>query len=260
VYSATKKIESFIDNLSNWYIRRSRKRFWKSEDDGDKENAYQTLYDVLVTLSKIIAPFTPFIADEIYRNLTGEESVHLVEYPEANEKLINEKLNEDMILLREVVTAGLQFRAEKSIKVRQPLSKVLLPQKYESIFDRVTGDSHEWGNILYEELNVKGGSLGNYDVVEIDTKITPELKLEGEAREIIRAIQEGRKKAGFNVEDRIILGYTSMERVFENVELKTLIEKEILATESKNIVLPDAEYSGTAKIEDEDFSFSLTRM
>ncbi|MGB4988088.1 MAG: class I tRNA ligase family protein, partial [Pyrinomonadaceae bacterium] len=81
VYSPTQATERFIDNLSNWYIRRSRKRFWKSEDDNDKEQAYQTLYTVLVTLSKVMAPFTPFLAEEIYRNLTGAESVHLADWP-----------------------------------------------------------------------------------------------------------------------------------------------------------------------------------
>ena len=89
---ATRAFGPFVDNLSNWYIRRSRKRFWKSEDDGDKESAYQTLYDVLVTLAKLMAPFTPFISEEIYRGLTGKESVHLVDYPAANESLVDEKL------------------------------------------------------------------------------------------------------------------------------------------------------------------------
>ncbi len=260
VYTATQSIESFIDNLSNWYIRRSRKRFWKSEDDGDKEQAYQTLYTVLVTLAKLMAPFTPFIAEEIYRNLVGEESVHLAEYPVADESLIEEKLNGDMNLLRDVVTTGLQFRAEKKIKVRQPLSKVLLPQKYESIFDRVTSDSDEWGSILYEELNVKGGSLGNYEKVELDIEITPELKLEGEAREIIRAIQEGRKKAGFNVEDRIVLGYTGKDAVFANKELKDLILHEILATSVQSESLADADYSEAVDIEGEKFAFTLKRV
>ena len=258
VYTPTQKIEGFIDNLSNWYIRRSRTRFWKSEDDSDKEQAYQTLYTVLVTLSKLMAPFTPFLSEEIYRNLTGEKSVHLAEYPVADESLIDEKLNEDMTLLREVVTAGLQFRSEKKIKVRQPLSKVLLPQKYESIFDRVTSDSDEWGSILYEELNVKGGLLGGYEKVEIDTEITPELKLEGEAREIIRAIQEGRKKAKFNVEDRIILGYVGKEEVFAKFESE--IAKEVLATTVQKGNLVDADSTETVTLDGEEFSFSLKRV
>ena len=204
-----------------------------------------------------MAPFTPFLAEEIFKNLTGKESVHLEDYPPSQGEMIAEKLNEDMVLLREVVTAGLQFRAEKGIKVRQPLNKVLLPQKYESIFDRVTSDSDEWGSILYEELNVKGGSLGSYEKVEIDIKITPELKLEGEAREIIRAIQEGRKKAGFNVEDRIVLGYQGKEAVFE--KFGEMIAKETLATEMKNEQLENAEYNETLTLEGGELSFSLKR-
>ncbi|OIP60062.1 MAG: isoleucine--tRNA ligase, partial [Candidatus Moranbacteria bacterium CG2_30_45_14] len=104
---ATRAFAPFIDNLSNWYIRRNRKRFWKNENDNDKEQAYQTLYDVLVTLSKVMAPFTPFLSEEIYRNLTGEESVHLADWPKTKEELIDEKLNEDMGLVRFIVTMGL---------------------------------------------------------------------------------------------------------------------------------------------------------
>lgn len=254
---ATRAFAPFVDNLSNWYIRRNRKRFWKNENDDDKEQAYRTLYDVLVTLAKVMAPFTPFLSEEIYKNLTEEESVHLALFPVAEEKLIDVKLSEDMRLLREVVTAGLQFRAEKKIKVRQPLNKVLLSQKYAPIFDRVISDSNEWSNILYEELNVKGGSLGNYEKVELDTEITPELKLEGTSREVMRAIQEGRKKAGFNVEDRIVLSYVGQSAVFE--KFSDIIAREVLATKIENGNLTDAEYTETVSIDDEEFTFSLKR-
>ena len=257
---ATRAFLPFIDNLSNWYIRRSRKRFWKSEDDSDKENAYQTLYDVLVTLAKLMAPFTPFLAEEIYKNLTSEESVHLADWPNVDEKLIDEKLNEDMNLLREVVTIALQKRSEKNVKVRQPLNGVLLPQKYASVFDRTINDLG-WSGILTEELNVKNVTLGDHTEVDFDWDITSELKLEGEAREIIRAIQEGRKKAKFNVEDRIILGYHGKEKVFKNVELKEMIQKEILAPqEPANGDLTDDEYRESVEIEGEMFSFSLKRV
>ena len=121
---AVRYFPKFIDNLSNWYIRRSRKRFWKSENDGDKNEAYQTLYYVLIELSKLMAPFTPFIAEEIYKNLTGEESVHLVDFPKADESLIDDKLNKEMNIARNIISEGLQLRAKAGIKVRQPLKEL----------------------------------------------------------------------------------------------------------------------------------------
>ena len=252
VYSPTQKIESFIDNLSNWYIRRSRKRFWKSEDDSDKEQAYQTLYTVLVTLSKVMAPFTPFLAEEMYRNLTSEESVHLAEWPVVDESLIDEKLNGEMDEIRNIVTQGLQLRAEARIKVRQPLGELFIMNK------ELRGELLE---ILLEELNVKkvvpGADFGEKDI-ELRLEITPELKLEGDAREMIRAIQEGRKKAGFEVADRIVLGYQGMEKAFEM--FGEMIGKEILAIEVKNEKLDDAEYEGTLDLDGETFTFQLKRV
>ncbi|MGB4942563.1 MAG: isoleucine--tRNA ligase, partial [Candidatus Moraniibacteriota bacterium] len=251
---ATRAFTPFVDNLSNWYIRRSRKRFWKSEDDGDKEQAYQTLYTVLVTLAKLMAPFTPFIAEEIYRNLTDEESVHLAEYPVADDSLIDEKLNEDMNLIRFIVTEGLNDRVKHGIKVRQPLSRI-----------HARPIEKELQEIVKEELNVKAYDSEGYSedsketMIMLDVTLTPELKLEGEAREIIRAIQEGRKKAGFNVEDRISLGYTGKDAVFSSAELKDLIAHEVLATSVQSGTLADAEYSETVDIGGEAFVFSLKR-
>ncbi|MEI8096821.1 MAG: class I tRNA ligase family protein, partial [Candidatus Moraniibacteriota bacterium] len=215
---ATRLFMPFIDNLSNWYIRRSRKRFWKSEDGGDKENAYQTLYDVLVTLSKVMAPFTPFLSEEIYKNLTNKESVHLENWPMVKKELINEKLNQEMAEVRTLVTLGLKLRAEANMKVRQPLGEA-------KIKNQELGT--EMREILKEELNIKNIviDVNQTEDITINTEITEELKLEGEAREIIRAIQEGRKKALFNVEDRIELGYVGKEKVFEKFENE--IAKEI---------------------------------
>ncbi len=251
---ATRAFGPFVDNLSNWYIRRSRKRFWKSEDDGDKSQAYQTLYTVLVTLAKLMAPYTPFLAEEIYRNLTGEESVHLAEYPVANESLIDEQLNNEMVEIRDIVTQGLQLRAQAGIKVRQPLSELFIMNK------EPRGELVE---ILLEELNVKkvvsGAELGEKNI-ELKLEITPELKLEMEAREIVRAIQEGRKKAGFNVEDRIALGYTGKDAVFANTELAELIAHETLATTVESSALADAEHTETVDIEGESFTLSLKRV
>ncbi|MFA9262178.1 MAG: isoleucine--tRNA ligase [Undibacterium sp.] len=258
---ATRAFGPFVDNLSNWYIRRSRKRFWKSEDDGDKEQAYQTLYTILVTLAKLMAPFTPFLTEEIYRNLTGEESVHLAEYPMVDETLIDEKLNQKVRLVRELVATGLQQRAEKKVKVRQPLSSLEFGEKYKDLVD---GEGNiEFNYVIVEELNIKllvlSGKLAP-DQVVLDTNITPELKLEMEAREIIRAIQEGRKKAGFNVEDRISLGYTGKDAVFSNVELADLIRHEVLATTVQSGALAEADYTETVDIEEESFSFGLKKI
>lgn len=290
---AARAFAPFIDHLSNWYIRRSRKRFWKNENDSDKNVAYQTLYDVLVTLSKLMAPFTPFIAEEMYRNLSpslpsrvrdtspraGEEeqrmpaplpegsssnfvfkvrgegredfvSVHLADFPVADESLIDEKLNEEMRKARETVRKGLQRRADDGIKVRQPLQ--VLSIKYDVLEDLL--------DIIKEEVNVKNIVVNKEQEsnIVLDTNITPELRLEGEAREIIRAIQEGRKKAGFNVEDRIALGYSGKENVFEM--FGDMIAREVLATEVKKGDIAGVEYREEATLEGESFIFWLKRV
>ncbi|KKP67918.1 MAG: Isoleucine-tRNA ligase [Candidatus Moranbacteria bacterium GW2011_GWE1_35_17] len=252
VPNAVNPIVDFIDELSNWYIRRSRKRFWKSENDGDKNEAYQTLYYVLVELSKVMAPFTPFIAEEIWRNLVGSSqplpspplstgegvahsSVHLEDFPIADESLIDEKVNADMQSVREIVNIGLQLRAKSAIKVRQPLGEL-----------RITNNelSDELLEIIKEEVNVKhithnmehGTDENNIvwdgeNKVGLNTEITPELKLEGQAREIVRYIQEMRKEAGYEVDNRINVWYKGMPEVFDNKELRGIIAKETLANQ-----------------------------
>ncbi len=249
---ATRAFAPFVDNLSNWYIRRSRDRFWKSEDDSDKESAYQTLYDVLVTLSKIMAPFTPFIAEEIYTNLTNEESVHLADWPSSDESLIDEQLNGNMKTARFIVSLGLQKRSENKIKVRQPL---------QSVNAQPLGFDLE--EIVKEELNVKKYDSSHYDEKDgysnmFDFTLTPELKLEGEMNEINRAIQSGRKKANFNVDDRVILFYEGKESVFEKFGEE--IAKKVLATKIENKMSMEAEYTETVSIEGESFTFSLKRI
>ncbi len=142
-------ITNFVsEDLSNWYIRRNRKRFWKSELDDSKKSVYKTTYEVLEGLSKLIAPITPFISEEIYRNLTGEESVHLSDYPKCQEVLLNSELEEKMDLVRDLISIGRNIREEVKIKVREPLKEVLLDQKLEvKIIDLVP--------LIEEELNVK---------------------------------------------------------------------------------------------------------
>ncbi|NLW21772.1 MAG: isoleucine--tRNA ligase [Tissierellia bacterium] len=140
--------EFVIEDLSNWYIRRCRRRFWSTELDNDKKAVYNTTYEILVGISKMIAPFVPFTAEELYRNLTGKESVHLDYYPECNEELIDFELEERMDLVRDLVGLGRASRESVRIKVRQPLKEVLIDGKYEEkIKDLVP--------LIKEELNVK---------------------------------------------------------------------------------------------------------
>ena len=144
-----KYLNSFVnEDLSNWYIRRNRRRFWGSELDNSKKAVYKTTYTVLEGLCRLMAPIVPFISDEIYTNLTGEESVHLAKYPTVDESLINEKIEERMDLVRDLVTLGRNAREEANIKVRQPISEVILDGKSESIISDLT-------DLIKEELNVK---------------------------------------------------------------------------------------------------------
>ena len=146
---AVKAINSFVnEELSNWYIRRNRRRFWKSELDNSKKAVYQTTYDVLVGLSLLIAPIASFTAEEIYQNLTGGESVHLQDYPVFDKKIVNEKIEEKMDLVRDIISLGRNAREEAKIKVRQPISKVILDKKSE----KTIGDLQ---SLILEELNVK---------------------------------------------------------------------------------------------------------
>ncbi len=154
---ATRPIETFLDQLSNWYLRRSRRRFWKSESDGDKQAAYATLYEALVTLSKLIAPAMPFIADEIYQNLVRTAcpdaplSVHLTDWPEYDPYVIDEKLNREMTLVMKLASLGLAARNKARRSVRQPLSEAAFAvtnlEEKEGIFKYV--------DLLEDELNVK---------------------------------------------------------------------------------------------------------
>ncbi len=140
--------EFVVEDLSNWYIRRTRRRFWSTELDDSKKSVYNTTYEILIGVCKMIAPFVPFISEEIYRSLTGNESVHLDYYPEANEDLIDLEIEERMDLVRELVRLGRASREEVKIKVRQPLKEVLIDGKYEDMIKDLVP-------LIKEELNVK---------------------------------------------------------------------------------------------------------
>lgn len=190
---ALSPILPFLDDASNWYVRRSRRRFWKGEDDSDKNDAYKTLHYVLVRLAYVLAPFTPFLAEELYHNLTGDtESIHLKDWLPAGN--VNTLVMDEMETVRGYVNEGLGLRAKAGLKVRQPLASITVPS---------FGEFVDFKDILAEELNVKEVRQGSE--VIIDETVTPELKREGLMREVIRHIQSARKAAGLNVDDRIIL-------------------------------------------------------
>jgi len=252
------KCEKFLDDLANWYVRRSRRRFWKSENDDDKNQAYQTLYTVLTNFVKLIAPVVPFVSEEMYQNLERQSvgtseigSVHLCNYPKADLSLIDAKLNNEMDLTRTIAKLGLAARAKAQMKARQPLA--MLNVKSGKVSDDLVA-------ILQDELNVKAIEFvekidfeviekknkkkyiskekgfevegdGNV-VVALQTDLTEELELEGLAREVVRQIQSMRKEADYQIADRIKVCFElgdKGKKVCQKFE--KYIEKETLATE-----------------------------
>lgn len=170
---SVRKIQEFVnEDLSNWYIRRARRRFWAEELDEDKKSVYATTYEVLVGISKMIAPFAPFIADEIYINLTGEESVHLAYFPKADESLIDNKVEERMDLVRTLVGLGRGTREKERIKVRQPLSEILVDGKYQAVIEDLTP-------LIMEELNVKKVIFENKLDEYMNYALKPNFKVAG---------------------------------------------------------------------------------
>ena len=237
----------FVDDLSNWFVRRSRRRFWKSEDDGDKAEAYLTLYTVLTQLAMLLAPFTPFLAEELYQQMTGSgESVHLLDYPMETE--VDEKVLDEMARARKVIADGLALRMQKSeteeqIKVRQPLNRLVyagerLPEMYEQI--------------IAEEVNVK--VVENGAETWLDKELTVELREEGRVRDLIRAVQAARKKAGLQVDDRIRLSLS----VKVTEQWRGVLMNEVLATELGQE--GNYGYDEIAKVGGENVTISLEKV
>jgi isoleucyl-tRNA synthetase len=343
-FGATLLIEPFVDDLSNWYVRRSRRRYWKSEHDSDKDAAYATLYHVLVRLACLLAPFTPFVTEQIYQNLVrtvypeAHHSVHHTRWPQADRTAIDLILITQMDLARRIASLGLSARTNAGLKVRQPLSKVLVhvnQGKAELTEDQV--------DIVADELNVKNfefvdeaGSLVTYRIlpnnkllgpkfgakfpavrqaladldadrvaaqveagenisltvereavelspqevlvqsqpaeglavaadkvvtVGIDTFVTPELRGEGLARELVRRIQEMRKNADFNIEDRITTWWQADGEMADVIQKwEEYLKSETLTTDLLHADPPVEAYIETQHVDGETVILGLKQV
>ena len=264
---ALSPILPFLDDASNWYVRRSRRRFWKSEDDGDKNDAYRTLHYVLVRLSYILAPFTPFLAEELYHNLTGDdESIHLKDWLTAG--AVNNQVLADMSRTRELINNGLSLRMKQdehqvSIKVRQPLqcaayAGAKLAEYYEQIMaEELNVKEIRWIENLDEHLadyDVTEGTIKPENWIEISKQLTPELKREGLMREVIRHVQSARKKAGLQVDDRIMLQLTTGDE-----QLRQAIDEhtEVIAAETLAVFGKVHDNQSTVMVEGAELEIAL---
>jgi isoleucyl-tRNA synthetase len=275
--SAGRKIEIFVDELSNWYVRRSRRRFWKSENDTDKLWAYNTLYNCLVTLAKLMAPFTPFLAEEIYRNLvlgsdsSAPESVHLCDFPIADKLQIDTPLSDDIRLAMKLSSLGRAARALAALKVRQPLAMAIVQvaeSREKDSFARVKTQ-------VIEELNVKDirlaepGELedpiykvstdGGYSV-GMPKEVPLELKAEGMAREIVHRIQTMRRSANFDIADYIITYYQGDEyikQVMTDKDLGPYIKQETLSRELIDRSPEEDTYKESFKLDGHEFNLGV---
>jgi isoleucyl-tRNA synthetase len=342
-YSATLAVEPFLDDLTNWYVRRSRRRFWKSEHDSDKQMAYATLYHVLVTLCKLLAPFTPFVTEVMYQNLVrsvqpdAHGSVHHCDWPQADLSAIDEQLLDQMALARRIASLGLGARGSANIKVRQPLAKAMV-----YVGDVKKELTDELVAIVTDELNVKAfefvveeGTLVSYRLlpdnkllgpkfgprfpkvraalsaadatavvrqvraglpvtltvdgvsvelapaevlvqtqpavglavaadkgvtVAVDAVITPALRAEGLAREIVRRVQTMRKGAGFSIDDRITTCYVAEGELTEvMVAWGDYIRAETLTTDLVAGQPPADAYTETHEIESAPITLGVRR-
>ncbi|MDE2802053.1 MAG: isoleucine--tRNA ligase [Chloroflexota bacterium] len=329
---AGRKIEAFVEELSTWYVRRSRRRFWKSENDGDKRSAYQTLYTCLVTLSKLLAPLTPFVAEEMYQNLVtsvdpeAPDSVHLAAFPEADESRIDDRLDRAVRLAMRIASLGRNIRSKSGVKVRQPLARVLvspregeeelLPLIESQVLDelnvkamevaapetfaqftlkpnlpvlgpklgasmgaarqaiaeadaaavaaalrsggygniQIGGFTFEPGDFLVEVEDMPGIATASEGalLVGIETTLTPELRQEGLARELVHNIQNMRRSAGLDIADRIVVtheGAAELQALLGAGPLGDYVRGETLTVEAAAGSPGASDYSETLKIE-----------
>ena len=282
--SATRRIQEFVDNLSNWYVRRNRRRFWRSESDADKLAAYTALYRCLVTLSKLLAPFVPFVAEELYQNLCrsvdpqARESVHLSDFPVADEAAINNRLNAYVELAMKISSLGRAARAKAGIKVRQPLAKAVI--KVESDEEKIALE--KLATEVMEEINVKqlvvwsradgqeesSSDMTDYSIasdsrywVAVDTELHAELVAEGVSRELVRHLQNMRRNAKFDITDRIITYYQTEEPLISQVigAFANYIKQETLSEEIIDSSSPDQTYGEKHRIGNGEISLAIKK-
>jgi len=277
--SAARRAGDFVDELSNWYVRRSRRRFWKSEEDVDKLAAYNTLYQCLVTLSKLLAPFVPFTAEEIYRNLVctadsqAPESVHLTDFPSVNKAKIDDRLNGEVRLAMKITSLGRAARAKAGIKVRQPLAKAIIALAQESERDAL----QKFAADIMDEVNIKElefvkdtlsedmpyhavANDGKYWVA-IDIRLSPQLKAEGVSREIVRHIQTMRRAAGFDVVDHIVTYYQGKEDIARVLkDFGGYIKQETLSLELTEGLPPEGAYAEKHRISNSDVLLAVSKV
>ncbi len=255
---ATRPITDFIDDLSTWYLRRSRDRI-KGADEADRSDALATLEFVLVQLSKIIAPFMPFMAEWLWQKLTGydfaddSKSVHLEPWPEADDA--DEKMLQEMTATRRIVELALAKRDEAGIKVRQPLNKLSVRGP------KTIAIKNAYIDLIKDEINVKEvefRSNGEDMAVALDTELTPELKQEGMKRELVRAINAMRKQAGLTINDRVTVSWQGGQIIADVIGQ---YESELLAdTLSTKIKRSDTEETGkTVDINGESVSLRIEK-
>ncbi|MBN2099497.1 MAG: isoleucine--tRNA ligase [Dehalococcoidia bacterium] len=277
---AGRKIEEFVDYLSNWYVRRNRRRFWKGENDTDKLSAYFALYDCLVTLSKLMAPLTPFLSEELYQNLVkavdphAPESVHLCDFPVADLSKIDEKLEADTRLVMKVCSIGRAARSKAGIKVRQPVARVIVRTRAKSEQESLRCLAAQ----VLEELNVKALEFAEPDadltgqscyctiedggcVVAVPTEIPADLIEEGIARELTHRIQSMRKEAGFEIADYIVTYYQAEHSLQKAIESQSAyIKQETLSKELLNQPPAEGVFSQKAKIEGREVTLGVKRV
>ncbi len=222
--TATKGLKDFLVNdFSTWYIRRSRDRVGSNDDESDRNTCLAVMYGVLVGFTKLMAPIAPFITESIYQNLTGDESVHLQNYPKGDKSMLDKELMANMVIVRQVVEAGHAKRKESEIKLRQPLAKLT--------YSLPTQLSSDLEQIMAEELNVKAIEYKKSDsgqlTVSLDLELTAELKAEGQARDLIRSIQQLRKEAGLTLSDQIKIQAPEWPETFEKEILKQTVATNI---------------------------------
>ena len=227
--TAAREIEKFtVDDLSNWWIRRSRASFQRPKTKNEFNQAVELLRFLLLELSKILAPFAPFLADHVYKKLNNrKESVHLEDWPKTKKKFVNPELEIQMAELRDAVAHGLAKRKELGIKVRQPLASIILKRK--EVFEP------ELEKLLLDELNVKKISYDDSqtEAVKLDEKLTPDLVMEGYAREVMRQIQDMRKEAGYKLDEKVYAAWDTenptivqmMQKHGKEIEEDTLLKE-----------------------------------